>query len=1164
MLRSSLVATLVIVNLACPAFSQSYSVTDIGPVSRVGGLNDQGQVVGRILNRDAMAGRAVLWDSETGLTQLGLLPGFEIESEASAINDSGQIVGESAGTGGVGHGFIWGPDDGLTDLGDLTGRGSHSEAYGINGLGHVVGSAYSTEGRVAFLWTREGGMEDLGDLPGGNVWALAYDINDSGQVVGRARDEDGNRAFLWERATGMVVLGSLPGGQPDSSAYAINESGQVVGDADVEAGEHAFLWDSESGMVDLGDLPGGDVFARAVDLNDSGQVVGISDTDEGRHGFVWDSDTGMRDLTDLIGSDAEWEILEAVAINNHGQILAIGRTSDSGGHALLLTPASAPGQGAETATPPVPVNATAENGPIVPEGWERHEVQGLVFALPEGMVLAESPGEPSLQGGIGTQTYVFPGHDLMVSIAFIHGSEWAAELDQIQASATDHNARPAEDIDWPTALGSVTLEHQSGHSASYGDFAAIYSNELTAFGGRLVISAWEDNLFQPPFRGDQPIITSLIQSLGLVATEAELGVAATEVHAGGIITVDIRPAMTHSDVISFHEDGLYDYDRPTHNGTYGYEMRADYGGLEQASVAIRIGPSVSAERDGFPLDHGYDAFLMDWDTTILPVIQAGTFQGYDAWFIEGMPHLGLHEYDPPGDGPDRQQMIVINRCYGGQPILVVTRTQRPWLDEVEGYDAILAPLTLSIPAEVPTCGPDIAALVAAGQAEIDEELAERTAEAAESTGQPVPAPAPPVAPTPTPAPAPAPTPAPVTPAVPPVPTPTPPPTADGKPPEDASATPAAPPPPPSGPIAIPAAEFMRSCDVASASGQAAVYGADVILNAPPYTNRPNCAEYQFRAPSAGVYRLEIEYASAEPRPVRLILNGALASATALSGITGCWTPNCQQWTEVGDFNLHAGLNTLLIERNAPIPHIRAIRWTQRSGQISGVAPEPPVVPGAPPANPGAPSEQNNVRVGLAQIMASRGAAGTDVIDPTPATSKAGESGTPPETGSGSAASNPYAQTRFDGAWLVRRREDGVAWMLLVRNGVFRDTAFSANAGTNSWFTDQTWLEATPYGADRVLTIRDSYGNQLDLELSFTSSDTIDGTFRYADRVYQDPLERTPCDLRFSDSDDAQIPGCRWQVATDWLAQEAQLSGICQDGLMCYFLVPESMYYTGRE
>ena len=61
-------------------------------------------------------------------------------SAASAINDMGQVVGDSTNASGFSHAFIWNRMTGLKDLGTL--GGGYSAASAINGMGQVVG--YST------------------------------------------------------------------------------------------------------------------------------------------------------------------------------------------------------------------------------------------------------------------------------------------------------------------------------------------------------------------------------------------------------------------------------------------------------------------------------------------------------------------------------------------------------------------------------------------------------------------------------------------------------------------------------------------------------------------------------------------------------------------------------------------------------------------------------------------------------------------------------------------------------------------------------------------------------------------------------------------------------------------------------------------------------------
>ena len=305
-----------------------YDVTNLGNVGQFYfnyalGINDAGQVVG---SSGINPNRAFLWNSSTGMTDLGTLPGGR-DSYAYGINNAGQVVGSSDSSG-----FLWTSSTGMTALGT-------SGANAINNAGQVVGG----ENR-AFLWSSSTGSTDLGTLPGGSS-SRASDINDNSQVVGTSSTSDGtSHAFLWNSSTGMTDLGTLPN-KNSSSASAINNAGQVVGNSgSTFNGRRAFLWSSSTGMVDLG-LPPGRYPASdsdssyANDINDLGQVVGSSDsTFNGRRAFLWSSNTGMVDLNTLI--DPGIRLDTATAINNKGQIVGYSRAGSYDYRAYLLTPKS--------------------------------------------------------------------------------------------------------------------------------------------------------------------------------------------------------------------------------------------------------------------------------------------------------------------------------------------------------------------------------------------------------------------------------------------------------------------------------------------------------------------------------------------------------------------------------------------------------------------------------------------------------------------------------------------------------------------------------------------------------------------------------------------------------------------------------------------------------
>jgi probable HAF family extracellular repeat protein len=184
------------------------------------------------------------------VVDLGTLGGGQ--SEATAINDMGQVVGYSQVEDGKHHAFLW-SGGAMTDLGTLGGKESFAEAINIEG--EVVGYAL-TEADVwhAFLWSR-GHMVDLGTLGGNCSHAVA--INAAGQVAGTADTKGGRpHAFLWWHGT-MTDLGALSG-RTGSCAWGLSASGDVAGDAETPKGAvHHFLWHDGS-MNDLGDDGGAD------------------------------------------------------------------------------------------------------------------------------------------------------------------------------------------------------------------------------------------------------------------------------------------------------------------------------------------------------------------------------------------------------------------------------------------------------------------------------------------------------------------------------------------------------------------------------------------------------------------------------------------------------------------------------------------------------------------------------------------------------------------------------------------------------------------------------------------------------------------------------------------------------------------------------------------
>jgi probable HAF family extracellular repeat protein len=134
-----------------------------------------------------------------------------------AINASGLIAGDSQTNSGQ-DAFIWTDAAGMTDLGNL--GGDFSEATAVNDSGEVVGDSLLADGQDdAFVWTAAGGMQDLNDLlpsgffttidaATGTTWYLtgADFINDQGDIVATATDtaQDAQFSVLLAPVTVLV------------------------------------------------------------------------------------------------------------------------------------------------------------------------------------------------------------------------------------------------------------------------------------------------------------------------------------------------------------------------------------------------------------------------------------------------------------------------------------------------------------------------------------------------------------------------------------------------------------------------------------------------------------------------------------------------------------------------------------------------------------------------------------------------------------------------------------------------------------------------------------------------------------------------------------------------------------------------------------------------
>jgi len=309
---------------AAQAAAPLLSIVDVGEATGLTDLqsvdiNNRGDVLLQRWN-DA----AYVWNPVSGL-QVIRIPGESLVP--LAMNDSREIVGTSAGGGGV-HAFRWGSVRGfeIPKLDDgLEGGGLAA----VNATGQVAGVAHRSNGQQTAVAGRpDGPLHRL--LPAQRGRSQANAINANNQIGGWMTVPGlcCESAVILGKGQAVTLLGTLaaPGEKDHGNVSAINDLGQAVGESYRGGRPHAFYWSAETGMLDLHPLRDDRGWSSAAGINRRGEVVATIHFDEDSSVFSWDEDNGSVDLNARLDpADPLYGVTKVIAgwprINDQGQIV---------------------------------------------------------------------------------------------------------------------------------------------------------------------------------------------------------------------------------------------------------------------------------------------------------------------------------------------------------------------------------------------------------------------------------------------------------------------------------------------------------------------------------------------------------------------------------------------------------------------------------------------------------------------------------------------------------------------------------------------------------------------------------------------------------------------------------------------------------------------------
>ncbi len=259
---------------------------------------------------------------------------IQTELDGYGITSNDTVGGGYFDGAGVQHLFTYSQAQGFKDLG-VGPPGALVNPQELNDQQQFTGSLTLPGGVThGFRFTPGSGYEDIGTLGGQN--SFGYGIDDSGTVLSSAQTatspttgfEQFGHATIYNTELGLVDLNRYV--DPTSSLILVTtfrSAGNWISGTAVDGGINSgYRLNLSTGMVDdIAVNNGGNLFGFGI--NSYGEVVGDGTIDgptQPSAAYIFTDALGLRKLNDLIDPSSGWNLTNALAIDDEGDVVGTG------------------------------------------------------------------------------------------------------------------------------------------------------------------------------------------------------------------------------------------------------------------------------------------------------------------------------------------------------------------------------------------------------------------------------------------------------------------------------------------------------------------------------------------------------------------------------------------------------------------------------------------------------------------------------------------------------------------------------------------------------------------------------------------------------------------------------------------------------------------------